>query len=113
MKLGELQRAEKEFDLKNDEDFKAAEKAGEDAREELKKAKIAEMKNELKLGTEEQEEVKELVKEAGEIDTSIGENGMISYEDYLKIFGAIISLHLRQTERIDAANRNDRRAALV
>ena len=50
------------------------------------------MKNKLKLDDEQSQEVKNFIAEQEKANTTPGIDGLIAFDDYLKIFGIIVTL---------------------
>ena len=112
VKLADLQRAIVEFDLENDEKVKYAKSVNLASREQLVKIKTEKMMEEIKVNPEQTEEVKEVCKEAGEIDSTPDLEGLLAFDEYLKIFRIVVILQVRFLKRIDDEHKLERRAAL-
>lgn len=70
------------------------------------------MMEEIKVNPEQTEEVKEVCKEAGEIDSTPDLEGLLAFDEYLKIFRIVVILQVRFLKRIDDEHKLERRAAL-
>lgn len=67
---------------------------------------------EVKVNPEQEEEVKEVLKEVGEVDATPSLDGNLEFEEYLKIFRAVVILQVRFLKRIDDEHKIVRRSAL-
>ena len=113
VKLGDLQHAINKYDLENDEECKTVKMANLAAREQMVKAKQEEMKASLKVSDEEEVEVKQVCNDVGDIDITPGMDGLLDFDEYLKVFTALVTLQIRFCTRLDEAHRGERRAALA
>ena len=67
----------------------------------------------LKVSDEEEVEVKQVCKEAGDIDITPSMDECLNFDEYLKIFSIIVALQIRFCSRLDKASRDERRAILA
>lgn len=58
------------------------------------------------------EEVKKVCEEKGPVDITPDADGMLKFEEYLKIFSIIVLCQIRFAKRIEDENKDNRRALL-
>ena len=90
VKLHELMAAMVEYDLENDEDFKAVKNSHLAERQQIMEQK----KEEMKLPAEDLVFVKEVCDEIGTVDSSPDITGSMAYDEYVKIFTAVIKVQV-------------------
>ena len=93
-----MNRAMNEYpDLDDDEDVVAREKFALAEREKLKKEEATKFKQSLKLTEEQEKEVQELCKASVTVDGTPELNGLLAFEEYIKLFSLIVTLQIRFT----------------
>lgn len=100
-------------DLDDDEDVVAREKFALAEREKLKKEEANKFKQSLKLTEEQEKEVQELCKASVTVDGTPELNGLLAFEEYIKLFSLIVTLQIRFTIQISEENKEARREALA
>lgn len=112
VKLADLQRAIVEYDLENDDEVKQCKNLNLASREAMVKEKQEKMMEELKLEPDQQEELKEVCAEVGDVDATPDDSGDLKFDQYLKIFKIVVILQIRFLKKIDDESKLERRAAL-
>lgn len=112
VKLVDLQRAERQYDLENDDDVKKCKAANLAAREQQAKAKMEEMKSSLKPSDEQATVIKQVCADMGDIDATPGINGQMNWEEYIKVFKCVVQCQIKFSKKIDEECKADRLAAL-
>ena len=114
IKFTDFNRALKVYDdFEEDDDVKAVEGLIMANREQLKKDQHEEFKKSMQLSEEQNKQLREMCEAASVVNGSPGLNGLLAFEEYLKLFKLIVTLQCRFTIQIGEANKAARRAALV
>ena len=112
VKMVDLQKAQKQYDLENDEELKQNKNLTLAAREKLAKENNAKMRKELAMTEEEQKEIREACEALGEVNVTPNSTGKIDVNEWLKLLGVSVKLQVRFLARIEEKHRHERRAAM-
>ena len=82
-------------------------------REQHKKNQESDYKQQMQLTPEQNKELREMCEAAVAVNGEPGINGLMAFEEYLKIFKLIVTLQCRYTIQNSEANKDARRAAMA
>ena len=99
-------------DLEDDEDVKERESFALAERERLKKEDMEKQRQELQLTEEQNKQVIEACKASPNVDSTPELNGLMAFDEYMKVFSIIVALQIRFTIEINEDNRDERQDAL-
>ena len=108
VKFHEIMAANKEFDLENDEDYKALQIS-----QNAERQKILDLqRKENKLSADDMVFVKKICTEIGSVNVDPGMIGVMAFEEFTKIFTAVVKVQVILCRRIEDAAAVERRNIL-
>lgn len=111
-RLHELQHGIKQFGLDKDPEIMAQANAIKASRIEAGKKKEEDLKKQLKVSDEDQKNIDALIASSDKIDVTVGQDGMLAWAEYVKLFKLIVTLQVRYTIQTKAEMATPRRAFL-
>ncbi len=111
-RLHEIQHGIKQFSLDKDPEILAQSNAIKASRIEEGKKKEEDLKKQLKVSDEDQKSIDDLIASSDTIDVTVGQDGMLDWAEYLKLFKLIVTLQVRYTIQTKAKMAEVRRAHL-